>query len=219
MKQPLWRLTDVSVTGLRRPRLDRVTLDIPPGATAILGPSGAGKSTLLNLLVDFEQPAAGSVIALISSLQRLPVCWAPPGHGLWPHVSVRRHLSSIGPDANGPATAAVDRLLTDFDLLPLADVYPGTLSQGERDRLAVARALAADPEVLVLDEPLAHVPDAAARRYWSRLRAACEQRKMSVVFATHDLAVALREAGHVVVLEEGRVAFAGSVEDYRRATE
>ncbi len=219
MTQPLWRLADVTVPGLRQPRLDRVTLEIPHGATALLGPSGAGKTSLLNLLVGFEQPAAGRVESLQTVSERLPVFWSPPGHGLWPHVSVRRHLSSIWPDANGPAAAAVDRLLHEFDLTPLADVYPGTLSQGERDRLAVARAIAADPEVLVLDEPLAHVADAAARRYWSRLRAACAQRKMSVVFATHDLTVAFREAGHVVVLEAGRIAYAGTVEDYRRATE
>lgn len=213
----LWRLTQVSIPGRGRPRLDQISVEIPAGVTAILGPSGAGKTTLLNLLVGFERPRSGTVERIENATvarelpgnqtkaARLPVFWVPPGHGLWPHITVRHHLASIAPEDG----LSIDSLLNDFDLTPLAQALPATLSQGERDRLALARALASGARVLVLDEPLAHVPDEAANRYWTRLRTVAQQHSMSCVMATHDLAVAAREADHVVLMEAGRITSSG----------
>lgn len=224
MNAPLWRLADVTVPGLGRPRLDRVTIEIPTGVTAILGPSGAGKTTLLNLLVGFERPLSGMVERGDASKTpgespgaetnqtkppRLPVFWVPPGHGLWPHLTVRQHLASIAPDAG----ADIEPLLHEFDLDHLSRAYPATLSQGERDRLSLARAIASGADTLVLDEPLAHVPDDAAERYWSRLRSLRQQHKMNLVMATHDIEVAKREADHVILLDIGQVTASGPAKE------
>jgi iron(III) transport system ATP-binding protein len=206
MNVPLWRLDAVTVPGRRGPRLDRVSVEILSGVTAVLGPSGAGKTTLLNLLVGFEKPSSGRIEMLIAPSDRLAVFWVPPGHGLWPQVTVRNHLASIMPNSE---PVPVEQLLQDFDLLSLSAAYPGTLSQGERDRLSLVRAIASKAQVLVLDEPLAHVPPEAALRYWSALRSACAEWKTSVVLATHDPDVAAREASQVIVLEAGRVAHVG----------
>jgi ABC-type multidrug transport system ATPase subunit len=207
MSELLWQLTEVTVPGRGRPRLDQVSVDIPSGVTAVVGASGAGKTTLLNLLVDFERPASGMVTRMESSdKRRLPVFWAPPGHGLWPHLTVRNHVASIMPNrANGQ----VEALLRAFDLESLSAAYPATLSQGERDRLALARAIASDAHILVLDEPLAHLPIEAAQRYWSQLQAACVERKISIVMATHDASLAERESDWTIRLDNGRLVSAG----------
>jgi D-methionine transport system ATP-binding protein len=125
---------------------------------------------------------------------------------LWPQVTVRNHLASIAPSS---AAINVDELLQAFDLEPLATAYPATLSQGERDRVTLARAIASGAQVLVLDEPLAHVPTDAAERYWSQLRTASGEQKMSVVLATHDMEVARREATHLIMLSHGRLIESG----------
>jgi ABC-type multidrug transport system ATPase subunit len=225
MSAPLWRLTDVTVPGRYGPRLDRLSLEISSGVTAVLGPSGAGKTTLLNLLVGFETSYTGAITSSLRGRHspsaalphsesagyesRLPLFWVPPGHGLWPHVTVRNHLASILPTSLGAGLPAppltVEQLLEQFDLRPLAAADPGTLSQGERDRLSLARAIASGASVLVLDEPLAHLPPDAAARYWTVLRTACEERQTSLVMATHDPGVASREAGRIIRLESGRV--------------
>lgn len=227
MDAPLWRLIEVSVPGRGRPRLDRMTIEIPVGVTAVVGPSGAGKTTLLNLLVGFERPRSGTVESVKSydpsetpgdsrgtktnqtKSSRLPVFWVPPGHGLWPQLTVRQHLTSIAPDA----AADIESLLDEFDLDHLSQAYPATLSQGERDRLSLARAIASGAETLVLDEPLAHVPDDAAERYWSRLRTIRQRHKMNLVMATHDIQVAKREAEYVIMLDAGRVTARGPAKE------
>lgn len=216
MNELLWRLIDVTVPGRSGPRLDHVSLEIHAGVTAVVGPSGAGKSTLLNLLVGFERPASGRIESLVPNRDRLSVFWAPPGHGLWPQLTVRRHLDSVTPEPVETRDKVVDELLRAFDLDRLAAAYPATLSQGERDRLALARAVASGARVLVLDEPLAHLNAESAQRYWSALRAACRQRKMSVVLATHEMQFVDREASHVIRLEQGRVCAVKHVQDSSR---
>ena len=117
----LWSLNDVSLPGRQSPRLDRVTVDIPPGVTAILGQSGAGKTSLLNVLVRYELPSSGRVTLSTENLspQLRSLFWSPPTHGLWSHLSVEEHLSTVAVnrgDSNGPAI--VVRLLAAFDLSP-----------------------------------------------------------------------------------------------------
>jgi ABC-type multidrug transport system ATPase subunit len=199
---PLWELREV-VLGRR---LRGVSLAIGRGVTAVLGHSGAGKTSLLNVLVGFEAPDAGVCEGpMVSGAWRRPVFWAPQDDGLWPHLTVREHLALL--DA-GRATG----LLEDFDLAGRAGVLPRVLSRGERARLAVARALAADAAVLVMDEPLAHVDPARAGRYWTVIRQHIERQGASLVFATHAPAAVLGEAGNVICLKDGTVQYAGGVE-------
>ncbi len=206
----LWTLNDVSLTGRQSPRLDGVTLQIAHGVTAIIGQSGAGKTSLLNLLVNFERPDRGH-IDFHGLATGLPIYWSPPTYGLWPHLSVRDHLSTV---SNTPNTASqIDQLLSAFDLTRLADARPGSLSLGERSRLSVARALASGASVLVMDEPLAHVDPARFGDYWDAIREHCAAHQTSLVFATHSPEVVLREADHVLCLTEGKISYAGDVQD------
>jgi len=241
MNEPLWKLDHVTLSGHGRPRLDDVSLEINPGVTAILGHSGAGKTSLLNLLVDFEQPDQGTITYCFaaaytnpkrqqgSELRRpdvtsslalrvstnephgqLPLFWAPPGDGLWPHLTVRHHVAAVLQDAS---EAKIAELLAAFNLSDKTGEFPDQLSQGERARTALVRALASNASVLVLDEPLVHVEMAGARQYWERLRGFFgDPSRLAVVFSTHSAEVVLREASQVICLSEGRVVYTGSVD-------
>ena len=193
----LWRLDGVS---LEPARLRDVTLVIPCGISAVLGWSGAGKSSLLNLLVGFERPDRGS-------LAGKPRCaWVPQDGGLWPQCTVRKHL-----EIARHSGAGIDHLLAEFDLLEKAAMRPDSLSQGEQSRLAVARALAAEAEVLVMDEPLVHVDPARRGKYWSVVREYLARTGAALLFATHEPEAVLGEAQRVICLREGRVLHEGTV--------
>ncbi len=215
MNKPcLWQLEHITQPGRSRPRLDDVTVDIPAGVTAILGPSGSGKTSLLNLLVGFERPAAGTVTRLETAIppvidggRRLPVFWSSADHGLWPHLTVRNHLQFVIATTTAPAVDA-DELLKQFDLTSVASAFPATLSMGERDRLSVARTIASGAEVLVLDEPLAHVDAARREQGWRALLAFDFVR--AIVFATQQPETALRYADWLIVLDQGRVLATGT---------
>lgn len=205
----LWKLNEVSLSGRHSPRLKGVSVEIPSGVTAVLGSSGAGKTSLLNLLVQFERPATGQVDCHVQAAEgRLKYFWSPPTYGLWPHLTVRDHLSTVrlNPDHD---PGMVGRLLAALELDHVSDARPGSLSLGERSRLSVARGLACDAQVLVLDEPLAHVDSSRVGEYWSVIREHCAHRNISLVLATHSPEVVLREAAHVICLTGGSVIYSG----------
>lgn len=218
MEVSLWKLEAVTLTGTPRPRLAEVDLEIPAGVTAVVGQSGAGKTSLLNLLVGFERPDAGTVNATFPrSDERLPLFWVPQNLGLWPHLTVAEHLHAVISPANHESNSTVDdrvvSLLAEFDLSELADARPDRLSQGERSRLSVARAVASGAAVLVMDEPLAHVNPSRVGRYWDVLRRHVRESGASLVIATHSPETVLREAEYAVCLSEGRVLYVGPVDE------
>lgn len=185
---------------LRPARLRDVSFTIRRGITAVLGPSGAGKTSLLNVLAGFEKPASGKLTG------DTRVAWAPQDDALWPGCTAREHLTECG-----AAVAAADSLLASFDLANRADAKPRTLSRGERNRLALARALAMTPRTLVLDEPLAHTDTARSGKFWSVLREHVRRTGASLIFATHSPEIALAEAENAICLRDGAVRFTGSI--------
>ena len=196
---PLWTLDHVS---LAPARLRDVSLVLRAGVTAVIGWSGAGKTSLLNVLAGFEKAERGSVRGPAS------VAWVPQDGGLWPHCTVREHLAIARPGGEG-----LGALLAAFDLAARADARPHELSQGEQARLSVARALAANAAVLVMDEPLAHVDPARAGNYWRVIREHLAATGASLVFSTHLPEIALGEAERVVCLSEGRVVHEGALRE------
>jgi ABC-type multidrug transport system ATPase subunit len=218
MPRALWKLDDVTLAGdAAGRRLDRVSLEILEGTTAVVGPSGAGKTSLLNLLVDYERADSGAVARDLGRNDAasggpafaLPIFWVPQRGGLWPHLTALGHLAVVAPEADEAERMA---LLGEFDIDSRAGARPDELSEGERSRLAVARALAADAAVLVMDEPLANVDPARAGRYWDVVRARSSERGASLVFATHSPKTVMREAERAVCVKAGRVIHSGDVE-------
>ena len=213
MSEFLWKLEHVTVKGQQRPRLENVSIEISQGATAIVGYSGAGKTSLLNLLTRFESPDRGTIqFQLPESQDRLSLYWVPQSNGLWPHLTVRQHLSVIASSVSEEVECG-ELLLRDFDLFERRQARPSELSQGECARLAVARALAGNSAVLVMDEPLVHVDATRLGRYWKKIRDHCRKNETSIVIATHSPEIVLRETDHAVCLHDGEVMYEGDVQE------
>jgi iron(III) transport system ATP-binding protein len=215
MSNTLWQLESA---GLGQ-RLCDLAVRIEPGVTAVLGHSGAGKTSLLNLLVGFERPDAGKLAAEFNrGSHRIPLFWAPADGGLWPHLTAAEHIGAVA-GGNAGVEADTNRWLEEFDLTHRRASRPDTLSAGEQARLSVARALAADAAVLVMDEPLVHVDPSRVGKYWQIIRKRLAEKRASLVFATHSPRAVLAEARRVICLREGRVQYDGEVEQlYWRAT-
>jgi len=220
MDDVLWQLDEVTLRGDVAPRLRPMSVTIGRGVTAVLGPSGSGKTSLLNLLVGFESPDGGRLAGPASTDgHTLPLYWVPQSGGLWPHLCAREHLLRVRPRGSRDGEDDIDALLDAFDLRDRADAYPDELSEGERSRLSVARALSADAAVLVMDEPLAHVGAVQAGSYWERIARHVSERGASLIFTTHLPRTVLREAEHVVCLREGKLLYAGEVSTLYRSPE
>ena len=197
-----------------------VALSLKDGETlAVLGPNGAGKSTLLAVAAGLLRADAGSAglggRGLFSERSSLPphrrgVCLLPQEPLLFPHLSVLDNVA-FAPRSAGKSKAesraSARGWLAEVEASELAGARPGDLSGGQAQRVAVARALAARPSLLLLDEPLAAIDVAAAPGLRRMLRRVLAGR--SAVIVTHDLLDALILADTVAVLESGRIAESG----------
>jgi len=199
--------------------LDDVSLQIADGSlTALLGPSGSGKTTLLRIIGGLETPDSGTVSLAGRDVTRVP----PQDRGIgfvFQHYAPFKHMTvwdnvafglSIRKRPKDEIRARVRELLTLVQIAHLADRYPSQLSGGQRQRMALARALAVEPAVLLLDEPFGAL-DARVRkelRVW--LRRLHDETHVTTVFVTHDQEEAMDVAGHIVVMDRGRIEQEGS---------
>jgi sulfate transport system ATP-binding protein len=194
--------------------LHGVTVEVPTGSlTALLGPSGSGKSTLLRVIAGLEQPDAGEVW-----LDGTDVTSRPPqkrGVGfVFQHYAAFKHMTVGGNIAFGleirrrprkEIARRVDELLELVQLTGLAKRYPAQLSGGQRQRMGLARALAVDPKVLLLDEPFGALDARVRKELRAWLRRLHDETKTTTVIVTHDQEEAMEVADRVVVMNAGRI--------------
>ena len=199
-----------------------VSFDVPTGRTvALLGPNGAGKSTLLACLAGLLRPDSGQVSLEGRVLQATdPAVWIPPHHRgvallaqeprLFPHLSVIDNIA-FGPRSSGmprrQARAVAGEWLGEVGLLELADRRPRELSGGQAQRVAVARALATDPKLLLLDEPLSSLDVETGPAVRQLLRRVLVDR--TTVLVTHDILDVILLADDVAIVESGRIVERG----------
>lgn len=206
----LWKLTNVCLKGEEHHRLKEVNLEIGSGTTAVMGHSGAGKTSLLNLLVEFEKPDQGTMINEIQQENHaLPLFWVPANLGLWPHLNVEEHLRSVMPDDSRD----VDGILAKFAITDKKQSFPAQLSCGECSRLSMARALAADSAVLVMDEPLLNVDPARKLYFWDVIVDQAAELGIALVYVSHFPRYVTGCADNIVCMEDGRVEYCGAVEE------
>ncbi len=199
--------------------LDYVNATVEDGSlTALLGPSGSGKSTLLRIIAGLENPDTGSVVIGGREVTAEPARRRGVGF-VFQHYAPFKHMTVFDNVAFGltvrhePKTAVrerVEELLGLVRLDGLAKRYPAQLSGGQLQRMALARALAPKPEVLLLDEPFGAL-DAQVRnelREW--LRRLHEEIHVTTIFVTHDQEEAMDVAQQIVVMNAGRIEQAGT---------
>jgi molybdate transport system ATP-binding protein len=192
----------------------QVALIVQNEVLVVLGPSGAGKTTLLQCLAGLQRPCAGEIVlngrVLFSSSARvnLPprlrrVGYVFQDYALFPHLTVEQNAAygMKGRRGNGLDLAEVLAMLR---IDHLAGRYPGQISGGERQRTALARALLAGPELLLLDEPLSALDYETRRAVRGELKSLQRRWGIPFILVTHDLEDAAALGDRVVRLEKGR---------------
>ena len=213
------RFADVSVhyAGAERPAVDAVTLDIEPGTLAVLlGPSGCGKTTLLKTVNRLVEPSLGHVLVdgrdvmgmEITTLRRR-IGYVIQATGLFPHMSVARNIGVVPRLLEWSKDKIEARVQEMLELVDLPSDYggraPSQLSGGEAQRVGIARAMAADPAFLLMDEPFGALDAINRLRLQDELRAIHRRLRRTILFVTHDVDEALRLADRIIVMREGRI--------------
>ena len=202
--------------------VEELSLDVPSGEIAVLvGPSGCGKTTTMRMINRLVEPTSGSIFVGGEDVTRADpvklrrgIGYVIQQVGLFPHQTVGANVATV-PGLLGwerrRSRARVDELLELVGLDPSRhrDRYPHQLSGGQRQRVGVARALAADPPVLLMDEPFGAVDPVARDRLQAEFLRLQETVRKTVVFVTHDIDEAIRLGDRIAVMREG-----GHLEQY-----
>lgn len=218
--------TDVAKRYGKTPVLDNLSWTVAPGElVGLLGGSGAGKTTLLRLIAALEDCSAGKVSLSTPGSLGTPGVIRPRGKppvgmvfqdlALWPHLTARRHLRCVlwrlPRRQRGRRAEAV---LAETRLPPEAwNRRPAQLSGGEAQRLALARALAPEPELLLLDEPLAQVDTTLRADLLESIGRVVRSRGVTAIYVTHNWREAMRLCPRIAVIDGGRIAIDGTPEE------
>src|SRR3712207_2046876 len=202
--------------GQTDPAVDNLSLTVPAGEICVLvGPSGCGKTTVMRMVNRMIEPTGGDILLDGKSVRdrspaqlRREIGYAIQQIGLFPHLKIKDNIATVprllGWDSERIRNR-VDELLELVQLDPhdTRDRYPGQLSGGQRQRVGVARALAADPPLMLMDEPFGAIDPINRERLQNEfLRLQSEIRK-TIVFVTHDIAEAIKMGDRIAVLREG----------------
>ena len=198
--------------------LDKISLTLEEGTTtAILGRSGSGKTTLLRTVNRMVEPTGGDVLAHGESVRNRNLIQLRRGMGyviqetgLFPHFSVERNVGVVLEAEGRPRAERVrrsDELLNAVGLNPADFVrrFPHQLSGGQRQRVGLARALAADPSILLMDEPFGALDPLTRAEMQDMVRGLMAGMKKTVLLVTHDLDEALYLAHRIVLLSDGKL--------------
>lgn len=203
--------------------LRNVDLAVGPGEIlVILGPNGAGKSVCLETVAGFHRPDSGRILIDGRDVSALPperrrVGFLFQNFGLFPHLTVAQNVAIALRARDGKDPRGVDALLSRFGIAALADRRPELLSPGEKQRTALARALASRPDLFLFDEPFSALDPGLRDGLRDELAGFLREAQIPAVFVTHDHSDALSLADRIVVMNEGAVLQSGSAaEVFRR---
>lgn len=200
-----------------KPVLKTISLVIPKGSfVTIIGPSGCGKTTLLRLINGMEVADSGKIMVLGKDLAdwdkiqlRRSIGYAIQQGGLFPHLTIKQNIGFVL-SISGNDTLSIDKRVNalaeimSFDDRQLSS-YPAELSGGQQQRVGVARALAANPEIILMDEPFGALDNITRRNLQHELKEMHKKLGITFVMVTHDLKEAFTLGTKVAIMNEGKI--------------
>lgn len=206
-----------------QPAVDNVDLDIEPGQfVVIIGPSGCGKTTLLKMVNRIYEPTSGTITidgvevqSLNDSELRRHIGYVIQQTGLFPHMRVAANVAVVPKLLKWDSDRIGQRVSDLLTLVGLpadeyAQRYPTQLSGGEQQRVGLARALAAEPPTMLMDEPFGALDAITRTRLQDELKRIHDRFSQTILFVTHDIEEAVRLADRIVVMRDGRVVQFGT---------
>ena len=206
--------------------VDGVSLRVLPGrVVALLGPSGCGKTTTLRLINRLEEATAGQVMvrgqdvrAQLPEVLRRSIGYVIQEAGLFPHLTVAENVATVPRLLRWPRSRVATRVGEVLDMVGLPEQQfgrrrPTELSGGQRQRVGVARALAADPDLLLMDEPFGALDPGTREALQDEFLRLQARLGMAVVVVTHDIAEAGKLAEEIVLMDHGRIIQQGPLRD------
>ncbi len=217
------RETVLDIQGLSKsygetPALEEVSLGVRQGELlTLLGPSGSGKTTLLKVIAGFEAPTSGTVLLRGRDISRLSPARRGVGmvfqhYALFPHMTVAQNVGYGLKLRHVPRAERGRRVAEMLELLRLEGLegrYPRQLSGGQQQRVALGRALAYDPEVILMDEPLGALDRALRIEMEEQIRGLHRDLGVTIVYVTHDQQEALALSDRIAIMRAGRIASVG----------
>ena len=200
-----------------RPAVDHVSFQADDGAfVVLLGPSGCGKTTLLKMINRLYEPTSGRILIGGTEVHDLPVTdlrrrigYVIQQVGLFPHMRIEQNIAVV-PELLGWDRRRIDERIDELlDLIGLPRTYrkryPRQLSGGEQQRIGLARALAADPAIMLMDEPFGAIDAITRARLQDELASIQQKLRKTIMFVTHDVEEALRLADKIIIMRTGTI--------------
>jgi osmoprotectant transport system ATP-binding protein len=198
--------------------VDDLSLEIPEGMTvALIGPSGCGKTTTMRMINRLVDPTAGKILVNGEDVTRVDpillrrhIGYVIQQVGLFPHMTIAQNIAAVPKLLGWDRVRIADRTeellhLVGLDPQEMLNRYPRQLSGGQRQRIGVARALAADPPVLLMDEPFGALDPITRTRLQTEFRQILKRVRKTVVLVTHDLDEATRLGDRVAIMKGGKI--------------
>jgi osmoprotectant transport system ATP-binding protein len=204
--------------GQPRPAVDGLSLEIPSGRTCVLiGPSGCGKTTTIRMVNRLLEPSAGRILVEGEDVMQIDpvrlrrrIGYVIQQIGLFPHMTIGENVGTVPRLLGWTKDRTAERVeellrLVGLDPAEFLHRYPRHLSGGQRQRVGVARALAADPPVMMMDEPFGAVDPVVRGRLQGEFVTLLRALRKTVLFVTHDIDEAIRMGDLIAILNEGRL--------------
>jgi len=196
--------------------------------TCLLGGSGSGKTTILRLIAGLEKPAGGEIIIDSITVTKNKQIIIPPQKrnlgfifqdlALWPHFTVYKNISfGLEERKEKNVRNKTFEMLNFFGLREFAEKFPHQLSGGQKQLVAISRALVLEPKILLMDEPLANLDVKLKRKILEHIKNLRERFDLTIVYVTHDHQEAFAISDKIVVLNEGKIEDSGNVEKIKNS--
>lgn len=204
--------------GAARAAVDGISLQIDPGEfIVLLGPSGCGKTTLLKMVNRISEPTHGSIFIDSMEIHDVPttqlrrqIGYVIQQTGLFPHMRIKDNVAVVPRLLKWEKNRVNQRTIDLLNIVGLpaedyADRYPNQLSGGEQQRVGLARAMAAEPSMMLMDEPFGALDAITRTRLQDEVRKIHRRFKQTILFVTHDIEEAVRLADRIVVMRDGKM--------------